>query len=293
MDKVGIVLSGGFAKGAYEIGVLKAIMEMVNHESIVALSASSIGVWNMFAFANGQLETAEKIWRQINFTGVRQFVRCVLQGESLNQYIDLLDFEKQSYSVQQFATLFNVTNRCVDYVDLCRQPAVSRRKILEACIALPPFKKPVAVSGSTYLDGAMVDNIPIAPLISKKLDCIICIYFDGCNFKFESNDTDSRIIKINYKNDNLIANSFSFSHIKLMQMIADGYHYAREVLACFFHNGRLKPSYLQRIAEFNQRGGEMQWRISCDVAMRAVNHAMSRYCKRGDNTEKEINLTII
>ena len=34
MSKIGLVLSGGFAKGAYQIGILKALDEFVAYDNI-------------------------------------------------------------------------------------------------------------------------------------------------------------------------------------------------------------------------------------------------------------------
>ena len=56
MPKIGLVLSGGLAKGAYQLGVLKAINELVRLEDIVAISASSVGTLNAYAFINQRLE---------------------------------------------------------------------------------------------------------------------------------------------------------------------------------------------------------------------------------------------
>ena len=41
---IGLVLAGGFAKGAYQIGALRAIREYFEPEDIEYVSASSIGI---------------------------------------------------------------------------------------------------------------------------------------------------------------------------------------------------------------------------------------------------------
>ena len=40
---VGIVLAGGFAKGAYQVGALNAIREMLPKEDVKYISCASIG----------------------------------------------------------------------------------------------------------------------------------------------------------------------------------------------------------------------------------------------------------
>ena len=44
--KIGLVLCGGMAKGAYQIGVLRAIREFVPREDITTISCASVGVLN-------------------------------------------------------------------------------------------------------------------------------------------------------------------------------------------------------------------------------------------------------
>jgi len=48
--RVGLVLAGGMAKGAYEVGVLKAITNFIPKEAITHMSCASIGVLNGYAF---------------------------------------------------------------------------------------------------------------------------------------------------------------------------------------------------------------------------------------------------
>lgn len=46
---IGLVLSGGMAKGAYQIGVLRAISEYIPISEIKYISCESIGVFNGYA----------------------------------------------------------------------------------------------------------------------------------------------------------------------------------------------------------------------------------------------------
>lgn len=62
---VGLVLAGGGAKGAYEIGVWKAICERKLDREITAISGSSVGAINAALFgAVKDPEKCERLWRQ-------------------------------------------------------------------------------------------------------------------------------------------------------------------------------------------------------------------------------------
>lgn len=61
----GLVLAGGGGKGAYEIGVWKALRE-TGKIKIGAVSGTSVGALNAVLFAVGDYESAEDIWMHID-----------------------------------------------------------------------------------------------------------------------------------------------------------------------------------------------------------------------------------
>ena len=61
--RIGLVLSGGMAKGAYQVGVLKAISEYILPQNFSYISSSSVGVLNSYAFVAGTLDKAEDTWK--------------------------------------------------------------------------------------------------------------------------------------------------------------------------------------------------------------------------------------
>ena len=62
MKDIGLVFGGGGGKGAYQIGVWKAIREFGIDKNITAVSGTSVGALNAALYVNGDYETAEKIW---------------------------------------------------------------------------------------------------------------------------------------------------------------------------------------------------------------------------------------
>lgn len=70
---VGIVFSGGFAKGAYEIGFCKAILEYIKMKNIKAVSGASIGALNAYGFINNRLDYLCDIWKSLEFNSAREF----------------------------------------------------------------------------------------------------------------------------------------------------------------------------------------------------------------------------
>lgn len=258
MPKIGLVLSGGLAKGAYQLGVLKAINELVRLEDIVAISASSVGTLNAYAFINQRLEAAENIWKTIDCKSMTAFVRHVLQSDFLEKQIDRIATTSNILCNSFYTTLLNTTSRSLSYIDLKKVNPSFLKNYIRASVALPPFNKPISIQQTHYLDGALVDNIPILPLKSEKLDCIICVYFEDYNYNFENVDLNNKTIKINQQSNMFMKNVFLFKHEYIEQMIQDGYVYGKDVLQDFFVNGELLPDYLETIQEYNQKNSDLK-----------------------------------
>ena len=66
--KYGLVLAGGGARGAYQIGVMRAIREL--GIEISAVCGTSIGAINGALFAQGSYEKACEMWRDIRLENI-------------------------------------------------------------------------------------------------------------------------------------------------------------------------------------------------------------------------------
>ncbi|MCR4646634.1 MAG: patatin-like phospholipase family protein [Oscillospiraceae bacterium] len=62
--KLGLVLDGGGAKGAYQIGVWKAMREFGLDRQVTAIAGTSVGGLNAVLFAQGDFELAYHIWTE-------------------------------------------------------------------------------------------------------------------------------------------------------------------------------------------------------------------------------------
>ena len=62
---IGLVLSGGGGKGAYQVGVLKALAENGLLDDVTAISGASIGAVNAMLYAMEDIELMYKAWEEI------------------------------------------------------------------------------------------------------------------------------------------------------------------------------------------------------------------------------------
>jgi NTE family protein len=282
MPDIGIVLSGGFAKGAYQIGVLSALSELTadSADTRFYISASSIGAFNACAFAENRLKSAEKAWSSVNVTSTRALLKTLGRPAYISGLIDSCVGERDfATSHNLYVTCFNTTKLTLDYVNLSKVDPRKTKKYLRAAVAVPIFSRAVEISGNKYLDGAMIDNIPISPLMKHHLDYIIVVHFDANSYSFENEYFDNKLIKINFMDDKVIKNSLAFDRNSISHMINTGYEHSAALFAMIFKHGLDDLDYIyKQIAIRNSLNlrGEKQLRITGDVVVNNINKILKK-----------------
>lgn len=283
---IGLVLSGGMAKGAYQVGALKAINEFIPHNEITHISASSVGVLNGYAYAANKLETVEEMWTSLCTKNSRLIITTVLRSELLQKrIIDIYD-DTDELPETFYCTLLDFTNKNVIYKDLAKIDKSQIRTHLKASVCMPIFNRAVKIDGNSCYDGATVDNIPVYPLIPhENLDYIICLYFDDVCYKFENNHFDDKIIKISFPNKSLLLQSVIFEESDIRKMIDDGYARTKEVLSTIFANGyQDTDAVLKANRERIKNSEKPSLRITGDVLITNLNKVTRKIAKREAKT---------
>ena len=242
--EIGLVLSGGMAKGAYQLGALKALGEYISYDNFKYISSSSVGVLNAYAFAANKLEKAEDMWKKVCNNDNRMFVSKILRSSFLQNAIESLYAPSDIISQFFYMTLFHMNNKEVVYKDLGKVAHNQIPRYLKASVAMPIYNRAVKIEDKKYFDGALIDNIPVYPFLKHKLDYIICIYFDDCCYKFENTFFDERIIKITFPIKNLLTDSVIFQQDTIHKMIETGYQTAYYLLKGVFANGISDLEYI-------------------------------------------------
>lgn len=236
MKHIGLVLSGGMGKGAYQIGALTALNEFLKPSDFEFISAASVGVLNTYAYLTGSLQKAYDIWASVNLQGDRRFITSVLRSSFLQDIItDIIT--DAAIPGAFYVPLLDLQNKELDYYNFSGIPPEEIDPYLRASIAMPFYNKGIKIGDKTLYDGAVVDNIPIYPVLKNELDYVICIYFDDYNYVFEDYSYDDKIIKLTFPDNKRISNSVRISHESIMDMMAEGYRRTREILSDIFDGG--------------------------------------------------------
>lgn len=191
--KFGIVFAGGGAKGAYQIGALKALKELGITDKICGISGTSIGGISLALTMGSTVEKSWEAWK--SFKG-EDFVELddngfdpakygdgIFTRESLLKIIeDNVDFDKIVNSeIPLYVTVCfkNYDDKpAVKYVKLNGLEVDVIKKYLMATSAIPVVYDHVDIDGTLYYDGGLLDNTPIMPLYGDGISDIIVISND-------------------------------------------------------------------------------------------------------------------
>ena len=286
---IGLVLSGGMGKGAYEIGALTAISEFFDPSDFEYVSAASVGVLNTYAFLTNNLQKAREIWESVNLKGEKRFITSVLKSTFLQDVItSIVSHEKIDKNF--YVPLLDLGNRELLYYNFKDISPDEAAPYLRASIAMPFYNKGVVIGDKALYDGAVVDNIPIYPVLKNNLDYVICIYFDDFNYIFEDYTADNKIIKLTFPDDKIISNSINISHDAIAYMMDEGYRRTKRILSDIFAAGTedLEAIY-QKIEQINSRDDKKKVRITGDVVVTNMNKVVKRVIRHKRILEEESN----
>ena len=279
MPKIGVVLSGCASKGAYEIGCLRAIEDFFGMDVIKCVSASSIGGMIGQLYGMGRKQELEQAFRDMD-SG--KFGRCILNFSNNKQAMQELEAILSggtAMDYEHYVTVWNVSASSVEYKAFHSLTAEELPQYMKAAISFPLFSKGVVIQGQRYLDGALLDNIPVYPLVDKNLDYIICIYFDNSRYVFENEEFDKKVIKLHdFPNQERLEVLFCEpgSYDKMHDY---GYNYTTELLGKLFADPDPEKVYAA-IAHHNENNHPTyKHRLTADVVLSSINVMTKRYSK--------------
>jgi NTE family protein len=164
--KTGLVLSGGGARGFAHLGVIEALNETGIYPDVI--SGTSAGAIIGVLYADGY--TPEEILGLMNIGSRLDFMRPALPREGLLQINGIIKILKTCLRSKKFEEL--KIPLYVTATDLNNGKAVyfSKGDLLEPVIAsasIPVVFQPVKIDDISYVDGGVLDNLPIGPIENK------------------------------------------------------------------------------------------------------------------------------
>ena len=280
MSNVGLVLSGGMAKGAYQVGALRAINEYFKLSDFSVISSASVGALNTYAYLTNGLDKVTDLWNAINSSNYRKWITTILKGCFLQDAIKSL-LSDVEISNTFYIPLMNLRKRKLLYADIGKVPNGSIESYLRASVAMPAYNPPVRINGESYFDGAVIDNIPIYPTLKHNIDYMICIYFDNFNYTFENNYLNNKIIAMNFTDNKIVSSSICFKRESIRYMIDEGYRKAKRILDYVLANGMEDTTTIYaRIEDLNALNNNRSLRLTGDVVVNNMNKITKKFMRK-------------
>lgn len=170
---VAFVLSGGGNLGAVQVGMLRALLEHDIYPDLIV--GCSVGAINGAAFADNPtlagVDRLDKVWRNVEGKNLMprnwlpNAVALARRGEAIHESDGLRRMLEEAIGGRQFRDL-TVPFECVatDIKDV-REVWFNQGPLLEAILAssaMPALYPAVEINGTRYLDGAIVNDVPMS-----------------------------------------------------------------------------------------------------------------------------------
>lgn len=184
--KVGLVLSGGGARGALEVGAMKVVLKKTTPDLIIGTSIGSIN--GAFVASGGTVDELEDLWLHIS--------RRMLFPRNLSFFLKLFKAESMSKNINLKQVLQRIMKK--EHLDECTIPMYvnatrlsdgesiffNKGNIVDAVMAscaIPPLYPPYVVDNIHYLDGGVSTSNGVKKAVDLGCDTIIVL--DSSNTK--------------------------------------------------------------------------------------------------------------
>lgn len=245
MDKkeYGLVLAGGGTKGAYQVGVWKALQEL--EINVKAIAGTSIGALNGALFLQNDFNSLVKMYENIKIDNIMK-VDGINSDKNIFDLSNIFNlasnYKKQKgidntplrKMIEQYVDMDKLYNSNIDFglvtysvknreplqVFKSEIPKEQMEDYLLATSCFPIFK-PQVLDGEEYFDGGLYDNIPSNMLIEKGYKNIIVADIAGIGFSRKSINKDIYVKVISPTED--LGGTFEFNHERIINNIKLGY----------------------------------------------------------------------
>lgn len=283
---LGLVLEGGGARGAYQIGAWKALRELGMEFKGVA--GTSVGALNGAMICQDDFDLAYEIWHEISFEKIlkidEELILKIKEREVFPEnFFHLMKtirelFREGGLDITPLRQLLNkyiredkirhsgkdfgiVTVALTDFrpVELYIED-IPRGRVIDYLMASAnlPFFKIDKIDGKLYIDGGFFDNLPIKLLTAKGYKDIIAVRLYGIGRTRRINSKRLNLITINPSED--LGGTLDFSQERAQRNLVLGYFDTLRTIKKYSGNyyyiiaNQPEDYFLQLLLDFSQEG---------------------------------------
>ena len=248
--KLGIALSGGGIRGIAHAGVLKALED--NNIKVDIIGGTSSGsiiaayyamgyspyyIYVMFKKYAKQMTLFKMknilLWFKDNPFILSKKINGLRNGERIEELFDKEAFNKKITNISQIKMPLVIPtvdiSKSKEYIFTNNIPKneldeskyitdISIGKALRSSSSFPAVFTPCRVRSHLFLDGGILDNIPVTEVKKQGADKVICVKFDS-----EKVDRNSNIMDIIMKTIDIMGNKISEENIEKSDLVLTVY----------------------------------------------------------------------
>jgi len=192
--QLGITLSGGAARGYAHIGVLRAFEEAGIKFDYV--SGASMGAIIGLLYAAGKTpDEMMEIAKTVKKRRVVSFGKCHLRKKGLDYLEQIL---KKHIAEKTFDRLEKPFFVCVTNIESGQYEIISQGEIMpavRASAAIPIMFSQQIINGIAYIDGGVVNNLPVEPL-RDRCRTVVGISVNPIEYKNKKMKIKKRIMRV-------------------------------------------------------------------------------------------------
>lgn len=303
MEKTAVVLAGGGSRGAYQIGVWRALRELGIQFQIV--TGTSVGALNGALMVQGDYETASALWGNLTpkdvVTGMfgeqeeldaqKAWVAFVKEAVEkggadvapLERTVaSLVNEEKFRRSEIEFA-LVTVQYPSFKPCEIKKEeiPEGMLTEYLLASAACFPYFKTKEINGIQYIDGGYHDNLPINLALDLGAEQIIAVDLDSVGLIRKIKQPYKKIVYIRSQwnlgsfllfDTDQEARNMKLGYLDAMKALGkmDGYLYAFPQGDCMEHTKEIHASALELLELANKRDPKLTGALSAMMTRRML-----------------------
>ena len=291
---IGLVFDGGGGKGAYQLGVIKALTENNLLDDVTMLAGSSIGAVNSMLYAMEDLDLMYRAWDEITMLTLFDISAEQLAAGNLHfsredmirlcdKYTDYDKLKDSKYDIYHtIARTFGFPEKYeAEYVRINELSKEMIKKVLMASTALPAVYGAVEIKGAQYRDGGLADNTPIRPLYEAGIRSFVVISLNSQKVIDESAFPDAHIIHIKPSRNlgSVLDGTLNFSknEIKFREML--GYKDGLRAIKTKFYRDemyiRMEPVLAEN--DYNDIVRQLRVDVKYEVLNTSVNSNISKF----------------
>ena len=239
----GLVLVGGGTRGAYQVGVWKALQEL--KIKITAIVGTSIGALNGAMFLQDDFFTTVKMYENIK-------IKDIMNVEGVNSQKDIFDLSNilnlaTNYTKQKGIDNTPLRKMIEHYIDVDKvynseidfglvaysvknktplqkfKNEIPKEQMVDYLLASScfPIFKPQKIGDEEYYDGGLYDNAPSNMLIEKGYKNLIIADIAGAGFSRKTLDRNVYVKVISPTEE--LGGIFEFNHERIINNMKLGY----------------------------------------------------------------------